>query len=78
MRYVIDDQTFEVKSAAELVRQMHNTSFAPAENDRAFMEEYAKRIFIQTQKKIRFDKATNFVADMIEAGLIKQVETARK
>ena len=68
---------FEANNAEEVVRQLHELSFAPAEDDAAWMQECAKRTNQVNQKIIRWDTAAHFVADLIEAELLQPEERVK-
>jgi hypothetical protein len=73
MKYQTMSHTFEADSAASLVEQMHSASYATAEDDATFMQETAERTQTQNGAPIRFDTPEHFVADLIAAGLIKEL-----
>jgi hypothetical protein len=65
-----DGQEIKATAPAEIVKELHKQSFAPAEDDRAFMRETADRIKLQLNKRVRVRNAEMFVADLLEIGLL--------
>jgi len=66
-----DGQMIIGKDAAELVRNLHEISLAPAEDDEAFMKQTAERTLLQTGQRIRFNEGPGvFVSDLISCGLM--------
>ena len=73
MLYRMNDGTlYKADTPKELVRIMHETSFAPAEDDETWMEEVAKRTWQQTGTPVRFGTAREFIEDLIHIGLMKE------
>lgn len=72
MRIKTTDGTWmEGKTAADLVRQMHDAAvFAKARTDKDFMEQAAQRAMTQCGAKIQTHSADLFLADLAAAGLI--------
>ncbi len=66
-----DGAVFCAVSAADLVRQLHEISMAPAEDDETWMAQTAARTQEQTGRPVRHDNAEEFVADLLKLGLIK-------
>jgi hypothetical protein len=75
--YIVGDDRIEAVSVTQLVHRMHQTSFAPAADDRAFMRQVANRVKLQSGARVRSNTAKNFVADMVSAGMIK-IESERR
>ena len=71
-KYRMDGMILTAHSPEDLVRQMHQTSFAPAEDDFAWMEQVAKRTFQSTGSTVRWGSAREFVSDMINAGQLTE------
>jgi hypothetical protein len=75
MKLRIDDDTvIEAEAPEELVRQLHNRSNAPTVNDAEWMEQTAYRAWQQTGTPVRWGNATNFIEDMIVAGLLRDID----
>jgi len=70
-----DGIILEAKNAEEVVRQLHEISMAPAEDDAMWMEEVAERTFQATGKTLRWGTAADFVEDMLVAGLLKEIKS---
>jgi hypothetical protein len=74
MKYQTEDGiVLKANNAEELVRQLHETSWAPAESDEAWMEEVAKRTWQSRGKTLRWGTAAEFVEDMVAAGMLKEM-----
>jgi len=58
-------------TAAEIVAEMHATSFSPSANDKAWMREVADRAYTQTNHDIDSSSPDRFISGMLEAGLLK-------
>lgn len=69
--YKFDDQTIEASSVGELVRKMHESSWAQSGDDRDFMRSIADRLVLQSSLDIRCDTAENFVEDLIKYDVLK-------
>lgn len=65
-----DGQEIKATAPAEIVRELHKQSFAPTDNDRAFMRETADRVKLQFNKRVRYGNPGQFVADLLEIGLL--------
>jgi hypothetical protein len=72
MMYRSDGQIFRADTATELVRQLHETSMTPAEDDWAWMEQTAKRTWEVTGVPIRFGTPEEFVRDMMKAKILEE------
>lgn len=71
MRYKFEDKKpIEANSPQEIVAAIRRDSMNPAENDFAYMEDFAQRYEIQTGTVIRSDTYENFVEDLIAAGYL--------
>lgn len=60
------------KTPQEKVAEMRETTFFPEKDMRAFMRLAAKRAKVQTGKTVRYDNAANFIADLVDAGLLEK------
>ena len=64
-----DGQEIKATAPAKIVRKLHKQSFAPTDNDRAFMRKTADRVKLQFNKRVRCGNPGQFVADLLEIGL---------
>ncbi len=71
-------QVLEAEDAEDLVGQLHELSYAPLEDDVAWMKQAAEGATEQTGKPIRYDTAENFVEDMLNTGLIHIMVEGKK
>jgi hypothetical protein len=69
--YVVGDDLITASTDAELVRKMHKLCRAQAETDKQFMEQFAQRMMLQSNQKIRSDTPAHFVDDLKVAGRIQ-------
>lgn len=75
MRVVTNDGLeLTAKNAAELVTMLHSASYSQAEDDQTWMRETASRTEEQTGNTIRTASAAFFVHDLIQLGLLKEVD----
>jgi len=72
MMYRIDGKIVSADTPEALVRQLHQMSFAPAEDDFAWMEQTAKRTYQSTGATVRWGSAAEFIVDMIAAGQLTE------
>jgi hypothetical protein len=63
---------------AEIVADLHRHAFEKSANDRAFMAEMQRRVLLQTGKRIRCSSFDVFVSDLIDIGLLLDVDDAAK
>lgn len=71
-KYKIGDHQVSASTPEDLVAQMHKTSHTPEPDDQAFMIQVANRTKLQNGKDVRTDTPTNFVDDLIVAGMIEK------
>jgi hypothetical protein len=57
-------------TAEELITELRQTSYTPTTSNRQFMADLAHRTLLQNGRRIRTDNPDNFIADLIEAGLL--------
>lgn len=60
-----DGDVIKATSPADLVRQLHEGSRAPAPSDAEFMHQYAERVKLQSGDEIRHDTPEHFIADLL-------------
>jgi hypothetical protein len=60
-----DGEMLQATDPADLVRQLHEGSRAPAPSDAEFMQEYAERTKLITGHEIRHDTPEHFIADLL-------------
>jgi len=65
---------FEADTPEELVRYLHEASYAQAESDALFMEEMAGRIRFMSGQEVRHSSCEEFVQDLIKAKQLAIVE----
>lgn len=65
-----DGQVLTATTPRRLVTELHNLSWSPCDNDRAFMRETADRVMLQCGRRIRAAKADDFIADLLKLGLL--------
>jgi|KBSMisStandDraft_5_1062788.scaffolds.fasta_scaffold07300_12 hypothetical protein len=74
-RYITDDgEKYEAANATSLVKQMMKTSWDASITMEKFMASVAERTMQQNGTHIVHDSPETFVASLIGAGLLKQVE----
>jgi len=61
-----------------IVKELHDMSFTPEANDRAFMLASANRILQFSGRKIRTDTTANYVEDLFEYGFLSTDEGPAK
>jgi hypothetical protein len=66
----INHQVYEADSAEELVRHLHESSYAQAADDFKFMKEMAGRVEFTTNQLIRCSSPREFVDDLIKIGFL--------
>lgn len=67
-----DGAQFSPLTTADLVRQLHETSYTQAEDDAAWMmlsAEWLREMGLE----VRHDTTDNFVADLLSAGIIEVI-----
>ena len=69
-----DGLVLQAKNAAELVTMLHSSSYSQAENDQAWMQQTAERTEEQTGSTIRTASPAFFVHDLIQLGLLKELD----
>ena len=57
-------------TAAEVVHELHEASRSPCATDAEFARQMAGRAMLQTGRRIRPWPLEDFVADLVEAGLL--------
>ena len=72
-KYAVDGAEYFASSAQALVRQMNEASFSQRPTAHEFMTEVAERTTLQNGAKPRTDTFEHFVADLILAGMIKEI-----
>lgn len=65
---------FVAATPRHLVEQMRDSSFTPTGSVELYMVSAADRATEQEGAKVRSDTPEHFVADLIAAGLIKELE----
>jgi hypothetical protein len=68
----IDGVKFRGATADEVVRDMHQQSFSAAKDDTLFMQQSAARASAMIGRPIRSNTADNYLADLVEAGLLSK------
>ena len=72
MRYELSDGiVINAQDAADMVHQMHESSYSQCDTDAKFMAETAKRVKLATGKEISSSDADSFVEGLVDAGLVK-------
>lgn len=74
MRLKHSDITIEASDAEGVVQQMRSGAHDGGGTDRGYMDMVADRARVQTGKAVRTDSYENFVADLVAAGLLEEVE----
>lgn len=75
MRVVTNDGLeLTAKNAVELVTMLHSASYSQAENDQAWMRQTSERTEEQTGNTVRTHSAAVFVHDLIQLGLLKELD----
>jgi len=75
MRVVTNDGLeLTAQDAVELVTMMHSASYNQADNDEAWMRKTAELAEEQTGNKVRTYSAAVFVKDLIQLGLLKELD----
>lgn len=75
MKYITSDgEKYEAKTEAELVKQMMKTSWDASTTPEAYMASVAARTMQQNGTHIVHSNPQTFVASLIGAGLLQQVE----
>lgn len=69
-----DGTVLRGETAAEIVQQLHQLSFAPERDDFKWMEQTAHRAWQLTNVAVRWGTPEAFLADMIAAGLLTEGE----
>jgi len=65
-------ELWKATDAADLVRQLHQDSRAPAGTDEDFMQEYAERVKLVSGDEISYESPELFIADLIRIGRLKE------
>jgi len=77
--YKLGEHTLlEADTCTQLVRQMHETSLAQAEDDATWMREVSERTTLQSGDRLRYDTCQHFVDDLLKHSLITVVEEIHK
>lgn len=74
VKYRHSDVTIEAATAAEVVDHMRRGAHDPGATELEYMRAAAERAEAQSGKVIRTDTHENFVADLVGAGLLEEVE----
>lgn len=69
-----DGLELTAKNAVELVTMLHSNSYSQTENDQLWMEQTAVRTEEQTGSKVRTTSASVFIHDLIQLGLLKELD----
>ena len=69
----MNDQVFKADRPDELVRYLHEASYAQASSDAIFMQQMAGRVKSWADQDIRFSSCEEFVEDLIRVGYLKIV-----
>lgn len=69
-----DGLELTAKDAAELVAMLHSASYNQAENDQDWMRKTAELTEEQTGNTIRTFSAAVFIKDLIQLGLLKELD----
>jgi hypothetical protein len=75
MRVVTNDGLeLTAKNAVELVTMLHSASYSQADSDQDWMRQTSERTEEQTGSTVRTTSAAFFVHDLIQLGLLKQLD----
>lgn len=70
-----DGRHFWASSERELVKALQDDSYTPTSSTSQFMNEVSRRTYVQTGRLIRTGKIYDFVADLVDAGLLIRVQS---
>ena len=65
-----DGAVIEASDARTVVRKLRAISNSPEQDIAAFMQEVAERVFVQNGMVVETNTPTNFVAGLLQAGLL--------
>jgi hypothetical protein len=65
-----DGTALRSTEAADVVRELHEMSHSPTGSDSEFMRESADRIRAKLGRRVRYTNAQEFVADLLQTGLL--------
>ena len=69
-----DGEKIEGRTSREVLRKLRALSRDREPTQSAFMEALAERALQTTQQVVRLDSETHFVADLVTAGLLKEIK----
>lgn len=69
-----DGEVFSASRARDVVRRLRALSHVPEPTPQAFMEAVAARVLKQFGTQVATDAPAQFVADLIQAGLLIEVQ----
>lgn len=72
-KYRVGGDLITARDAEDLVRQMNEGSFSRMPSTEEYMLDVAERVRTQSGDKPRVDTHEHFVADLISAGMVKEV-----
>lgn len=68
----IDGTEYRAQDAADLVHQLHESSYSPCDSDEEFMDEMATRVKMTMGREVSSACAEDFVSDLISVGFLKE------
>jgi len=65
-----DGQVLRATTPSGIVQELNKRSLCPSGSNRQFMRDASMRVMVQLQKRVRTNNEENFVADLLEHGLL--------